>query len=55
MKIAESYEQFLFFPQWFQKACFPEASKGVIVWEWVDFFTKQQNSSLFLIESFYRW
>ena len=37
MKIAESYEQFLFFPQWFQKACFPEASKGVIVWEWVDF------------------
>ena len=29
------YEQFLFFPQCFQKACFPEASKGVIVWEWV--------------------
>ena len=32
----ESYEQFLLFPQWFQKACFPEASKGVIVWEWVN-------------------
>ena len=29
------YEQFLLFPQCFQKACFPEASKGVIVWKWV--------------------
>ena len=29
------YEQFLFFPQCFQKASFPGASKGVIVWEWV--------------------
>ena len=28
-------EQFLLFPQCFQKACFPEASKVVIVWEWV--------------------
>ena len=27
-------EQFLLFPQCFQKACFPGASKGVIVWEW---------------------
>ena len=25
------YEQFLLFPQYFQKACFPGASKGVIV------------------------
>ena len=39
-------EQFLFFPQCFQKACFSGASKGVIVWEWVNslpndiFFTK---------------
>ena len=30
------YEQFLLFPQYFQKACFLGASKGVIVWEWVD-------------------
>ena len=30
-----SYEQFLLFPQCFQKAWFPGASKGVIVWEWV--------------------
>ena len=30
------YEQFLFFPQRFHKACFPGASKGVIVWEWVN-------------------
>ena len=29
------YEQFLLFPQCFQKACFPRASKGVIEWEWV--------------------
>ena len=29
------YEPFLLFPQCFQKACFPGASKGVIVWEWV--------------------
>ena len=26
---------YMLFPQCFQKACFPEASKGVIVWEWV--------------------
>ena len=29
------YEQFLLFPKCFEKACFPGASKGVIVWEWV--------------------
>ena len=29
------HEQFLLFPQCFQKACFPRASKGVIVWEGV--------------------
>ena len=32
------YEQFLLFPQCFQKACFPGPSKGVIVWEWVKAF-----------------
>ena len=30
------YEQFLVFPQCFQKACFPWSSKVVIVWEWVN-------------------
>ena len=30
------YEQFLLFPQCFQKARFPGASKGVIMWEWVN-------------------
>ena len=30
------HEQFLLFPQCFQKACFPGVSKGVIVWEWVN-------------------
>ena len=29
------YEQSLLFPQCFQKARFPGASKGVIVWEWI--------------------
>ena len=29
------YEQFLLFPQCFQKACFPGASKGVVVWEYL--------------------
>ena len=30
------YEQFLLFPRCFQKACFPGASKGVVVTEWVN-------------------
>ena len=30
------YEQFLLFPQCFQKACSQGVSKGVIVWEWVN-------------------
>ena len=35
-------EQFLLFSQCFQRACFPGASKGVIVWEWVNS-ARQQN------------
>ena len=38
------YEQFLLFPQCFQKACFSGASKGVIVWEWVN--TCQDGTTL---------
>ena len=34
-------EQFLLFPQCFQKAYFPGASKGVIVWEWIKLFLVQ--------------
>ena len=30
------YGQFLLFPHCFQNACFPWASKGVLVWEWVN-------------------
>ena len=30
------YEQFLLFQKCFQKACFRGASKGVVVWEWVN-------------------
>ena len=40
------YEQFLLFPQCFQKACFPGASKGVIVWEWVNVEKILQNKGL---------
>ena len=29
------YQHFLLFPQCFEKASFPDTSKGVIVWEWV--------------------
>ena len=44
------YEQFLLFPQCFQKACFTGVSKGVIVWEWVNLESEKdhevQNDSL---------
>ena len=42
------YEQFLLFPQGFQKACFPGASKVVIVWEWVN---ERHNFRLVEIQS----
>ena len=42
------YEQFLLLPQCFQKACFPGASKGVIVWE--SFNSLSQNKILDLSE-----
>ena len=38
------YEQFLLFPQCFQKACFQGASKGVIVWEWVNFLIQRPSN-----------
>ena len=40
------YEQFLLFPQCFQKACFAGASKGVIVWEWVKLAVKIMGIAL---------
>ena len=43
------YEQFLLFPQCFQKACFPKASKGVIVWEWVKETEKMLFSKPFIV------
>ena len=46
------YEQFLLFPQCFQKASFPGASKGIIVWEWVNSLSKQQNVSLLKLKAF---
>ena len=30
------YQHFILFPQCFEKASFPDMSKGVIVWEWVN-------------------
>ena len=51
------YEQFLLFPQCFQKACVPGASKGVIVWEWVKaIYWKTVVIHYFLaIEAFRAW
>ena len=55
------YEQFLLFPQRYQKACFPGASKGVIVWEWVKTLDTSEsivNSSFFksrLLQCFAAW
>ena len=46
------YEQFLLFPQCFQKAYFPGASKGVIVWEWVNNYGNRVNCTLSVISSF---
>ena len=46
------YEQFLLFPQCFQKSCFPGVSKGVIVWEWVKVgFWKQVVKKLTLYQT----
>ena len=36
IQTGRKHEQFLLFLQCFQKVCFPRASKGVIVWEWVN-------------------
>ena len=40
------FEQFLLFPQCFQKACFPGVSKGVIVLEWDKLYALSSNSVL---------
>ena len=42
------YEQFLLFPQCFQKACFPEVSNGVILWEWDNPFNSDRAKILLL-------
>ena len=41
------HEQFLLSPQCFQKACFPGASKGVIVLEWVKHTQNERHRSAF--------
>ena len=43
-------KQFLLFPQCFQKACFPGASKGVIVLEWVKCFLQRGVSRNFVVK-----
>ena len=37
------YEKFPLFPPCFQKSCFPGASKGVVVCEWVNRKRTEQN------------
>ena len=34
--VGKGEKQFLLFSQCYQKASFPDVSKGVIVWEWVN-------------------
>ena len=46
------YEQFLLFPQCFEKACSPGASKGVIVWEWVNHTVPTVELVFFYLNSF---
>ena len=48
------YEQFLLFPQCFQKACLPGASKGVIVWEWVKACQRYNKMNLLKIKKVVR-
>ena len=53
------YEHFLLYPQCFQKASFPGASKGVILWEWVKLvqfqrICRQQNILYLKIEICFR-
>ena len=38
-------EQYLLFRKCFQKACFPGALKGVIVWEWVNMLPNMSTKS----------
>ena len=51
------FEQFLLFPQCFQKACFPGESKGVIVWEWVThiYFTSIEKQVLRTCTNLFRF
>ena len=37
------YEQFHLYLHCFQKACFPGASKGVLVWKWVKSLPRNDN------------
>ena len=46
------YEQFLLFPQCFQKARFPGASKGVVVWEWVNSLPNNKTLDLTKLKAF---
>ena len=46
------YQHFLLFPQCFQKASFPEASKGVIVWEWVNPLPDVKILALYKLKAF---
>ena len=46
------YEQFLLFPQCFRKACFPGASKGVVVWEWLNSLSDHKISLLSKCKAF---
>ena len=46
------YEQFVLFPKCFLKAYFPGASKGVIVWEWVNSLPNNKSLDWFKLKAF---
>ena len=48
------YEQFLLFLQCFQKAFFPGASKGVIMWKWIKCNTTIRSCVTFQFENIWR-
>ena len=49
------YEQFLLFPQCFQKACFQGVSKGVLVWEWLNSLVVLASASNILLRFYKTW
>ena len=46
------YQDFLLFPQCFEKASFPDMSKGVTMWEWVNPFPNDKTLDMTKLKAF---